>query len=598
MRGHKMVENTKGANRMMKIKKLIQQLSNESFKMLIPYTLIILAISFVNMIFFQIIVNNLFKLIAYTANVDVISTGTLSTVLSKVYTYPLFVLLFSVIGIAIFMQYIFLINVLYQIYISSMGTPSEKVFSKKRMKIIFLTFIKKIRIVPVLIYFFYFVLLLSLFGINIENAIVDRINVSDVITSFILANPLYTVFYIMFKAFLLFLIARLTPFIFMYALKDYNQKESFEVSGKILLENSRKIFLFLLVIFIITAGSDLYSYFIGDKLFYDIYANGTGVHFSEVLLFIVSLPILVVDEFVTILFLIYFIHIFFDDDEIVDIENTKFSKLSHRKAYKGITIVILLALIFSEVITYRVSYESTDKRNLIMVHRGGGNEVFENTRESIEYSMLKNYPAIEIDTMELKDGEIILIHDKTLSRIADENISVGELSLEDMKSRRMIGGYEFITLDEALDLVLTDDIIVNIEIKYHGNETENYVSNIVEKVTSRSLENRVYISSFNYENLLEIESLNEDIRTMYFSFFLLGNLTNLKVDAVGLDITYLSNKQFNILHKSGYDVAIFTVNKKKDMLSSLSFDLNYIISDEPESLEDLINGLNDIFQVD
>ena len=162
------------------------------------------------------------------------------------------------------------------------------------------------------------------------------------------------------------------------------------------------------------------------------------------ILFIVSLPILVVDEFITILFLLYFIHIFFDDDENIDIENTIFSKLSSKKLYKMFTVFILIGLIFSELISYQVSAESTDKSNLIMVHRGGGNEVFENTKESIEYSILKDYPAIEIDTMELRDGEIILIHDKTLSRIANEDISVSDLKLEDIKALRMVGGYEFI----------------------------------------------------------------------------------------------------------------------------------------------------------
>ncbi len=579
---------------MERIKRMIQELSVESFKMMIPYTLIIIAIGFVNMIFFEVIVNNLFKLIALVAGVDVIATGSLPQVLGSVYTYPLFLVLFFILGIAIFMQYIFLINVLYQIYISSAGVPSEKVFTKKRLKKIFKTFIQKIRLLPILIYFVYFVLLLSLFGINIENSVVDTISVSDVITSVILSNTLFTIFYILFKVMLLFLIARITPFIFIYALKECSVRESFEESKVIFKKNLKNIFVFLIVVFLITIVSDMYSYFIGDRLFYDIYANGTGIHFKEIVLFILSLPILVIDEFVTIVFVIYFIHVFFDDDEFVDIENTTFTKFTGLLIYKVFTVIILVVLIFSELISYQVSVESTDTRNLIMVHRGGGNEVFENTKESIEYSVAKGYPAIEVDTMELKDGEIILIHDKTLTRIADEDVKVSDLNLADMKARKMIGGYEFITLDEALDLVENDDIIVNIEIKYHGQESVDYVSNIVDKVTSRSMEDRVYISSFNYDDLLEIESVNKNIKTMLFSFFFLGDLTNLEVDAVGVDITYLSNEQFTILKKSGYEVAIFTVNKKKDMLSSLSFELDYIISDEPESLEDLINGLNDI----
>ena len=583
---------------MKKIRKLIHELSKESFRMMIPYTLIIIAISFVNMIFFEIIVNNLFAFIAYTAQVDVIATGSLSTVLSKFYTYPLFLLLFTVMGIAVFMQYIFLINIIKKIYVSRTGVMEEKIISKDKLKEIFVTFFKKIRLVPVLIYFVYFVLLLSLFGVNIENLIVERFNVSDVITSFIYSNFLFAALFILFKIVLLLLIGRLTPFIFIYALKDYSVKQSFTISNTVFKKNIKSIFIFLVIIFLITAASDLFSYYIGDSLFYRIYASSEVLHFKEGVLFFISLPLLIIDEFLTIVFLLFFIHIFFDDDENIDVENKGFSKISNTIVYKVLTIAIVFVLIFTEYVSYQVLFEDTDMRNSIMVHRGGGHEVFENTRESIEYSMSKDFPAVEIDTMELKDGEIILMHDKTLSRVANEDINVNELTLEDIKALRMIGGYEFITLDEALDLVADDDIIVNIEIKYHGKESDEYVSNIVEKVASRSMEDRIYISSFDYEDLLEVEDLNSEIKTMYFSFFFLGNLTNLEVDAVGVDITYLSLDQFNTLKKSGYEVAIFTVNKKKDMLNSLSFKLDYIISDEPESLEELIEGISDIFYMD
>lgn len=583
---------------MKRLKKVIKELSKESFKMMIPYTLIIVAISFVNMIFFEIIVNNLFALIAYTAGVDVIATGSLFAVLGSIWSYPLFLILFTIIGIAIFMQYIFLINILHKIYVSTTGVTQEKVLSKARLKDIFLTFIKKIKIVPVLVYFVYFVLLLSLFGINIENLIVNRINVSDVITSFIYANNLYAVLFITFKLILLFLIARLTPFIFIYALEDYGVKESFKASTNAFKENYKSIFIFLVIVFGITAVSEIYSYYIGDSLFYNMYTNREGLHFREVILFIGSLPLLILDEFVTILFLLYFIHIFFDDDENIDIENNRFAKISNSVVYKVLTVVIVMLLILAEFVSYQVFLETSDKRNAIMVHRGGGNEVFENTEESILYSLSKDFPAIEIDTMELKDGEIILMHDKTLSRVAGENVSVKDLDLEEIKSIKMIGGYEFITLDEALDLVENDDIIINIELKYHGSESDDYVSNIVEKVQSRSMEDRVYISSFDYDNLLEVEELDSEIKTMYFSFFFLGNLRNLEIDAVGVDITYLSSEQFNTLKRYGYEVAIFTVNKKKDMLTSLSFELDYIISDEPESLEDLIKGISDIFNLE
>lgn len=575
----------------------LTELTLESYKMLIPYTLIMILIGFFNMIFFNIIVNNLFSFIAYLAGVDVIATGTLPDILGMFYLYPIFLILFLVIGIAVLMQYIFLINVMNMIYVSTKENISQKVLSKEKLKELLVRFFKKIKIVPVLVYFVYFILLLSLFGINIENIIVSRIDISDVITSAIYSNTVLTILFILFKLGLLVLIAILTPFIFNYALKDCSVKECIKDSFQTYKNNRRSIYLFLLIMFGITMVSELYSYFIGDSLFYDLYTAYEGFHFREIALIIVSFPILVIDEFVTILFLLYFIHIFFDDDEHIDIENEGFARLVKTKKYKFLTIIFVLVLVLSEFMSFQLFFEVTETQNQIMVHRGGGNEVFENTSESIEYSMSKNYPAIEIDTMELKDGNIILIHDKTLQRISNRNLNVKDLTLEEIKEIQMIGGYDFITLEEALELVKNDDIIVNIEMKYHGFETDEYVSTVVEIIEFYQMEDRVYVSSFDYDDLLEVEVLNAQIKTMYFSFFFVGNLSNLQVDAVGVDVTYLTADQFNTLKSEGYEVAIFTVNKKKDMITSLSYELDYIISDEPESLEELIESVGDLFTV-
>lgn len=76
--------------------------------------------------------------------------------------------------------------------------------------------------------------------------------------------------------------------------------------------------------------------------------------------------------------------------------------------------------------------------------------------------------AVELDVHHTKDGVVVVVHDEELETVTDEPGLIGELTLTEVKQRRLLGGAETIpTLEEALALI-GGRVPVFVEIKNDG----------------------------------------------------------------------------------------------------------------------------------
>jgi glycerophosphoryl diester phosphodiesterase len=105
----------------------------------------------------------------------------------------------------------------------------------------------------------------------------------------------------------------------------------------------------------------------------------------------------------------------------------------------------------------------------IISHRGNQKVAFENTLEAI-LDASKSTNLIEIDVRQIKSGEFILFHDKSLKRVFNQATKLSNMDLSQVKKLKLPGGYEIPTLSEVLDN-LSVDIVINIDFK-SGEITE------------------------------------------------------------------------------------------------------------------------------
>lgn len=84
-------------------------------------------------------------------------------------------------------------------------------------------------------------------------------------------------------------------------------------------------------------------------------------------------------------------------------------------------------------------------------HRGAAGLAPENTLEGIAIAKDHHVDAIEIDVRATKDGKLVLCHDPTLLRKAEDATKINELTLKQIQTTITKSGHPIPTLDEAFE---------------------------------------------------------------------------------------------------------------------------------------------------
>lgn len=138
-------------------------------------------------------------------------------------------------------------------------------------------------------------------------------------------------------------------------------------------------------------------------------------------------------------------------------------------------IVLLLfqvELIFGQVDQIRQALvERNEERVMVVSHRGEWRQAPENSLKAIDLAIEAGVDIVEIDIAKTKDGQLILMHDKTLHRTTTGKGSVGEWSLDSLKTLRLKNGagirthHKIPTLEEAL-LLAKGRVMLNLDKAY------------------------------------------------------------------------------------------------------------------------------------
>ncbi|RYZ87062.1 MAG: glycerophosphodiester phosphodiesterase family protein [Moraxellaceae bacterium] len=117
-------------------------------------------------------------------------------------------------------------------------------------------------------------------------------------------------------------------------------------------------------------------------------------------------------------------------------------------------------------------YHPQGKEVLVVVHRGDWRNAPENSIKAIENTIKMGADMVEIDIQKTKDGQLILMHDKTLNRTTTGKGNVSDFTLEEIKKLYLKSGigiethHKIPTLQEAM-MVTKGKILVNIDKGYN-----------------------------------------------------------------------------------------------------------------------------------
>lgn len=209
----------------------------------------------------------------------------------------------------------------------------------------------------------------------------------------------------------------------------------------------------------------------------------------------------------------------------------------------------------------------------------------ENTLASIQKALDLNVDMIEIDVFKISSGEIVVFHDEKIDRLTNGSGDIESLDLEALKNLTVEGNHKIPLLSEVLD-VINHKVPLNIELK--GPDTSEGVMHIIKTY----MENEGWtlddflISSFNWEELKNMRSINKDIKIAILTeddpldAIPIANDLN----AVAINPNYLSLTKENVLEikSQGFKVFTWTVNDTKQISNMRILGVDGVFTNYPE----------------
>ena len=149
---------------------------------------------------------------------------------------------------------------------------------------------------------------------------------------------------------------------------------------------------------------------------------------------------------------------------------------------------------------------------LCIGHRGAKGLLPENTLPSFEHAINVGCDWVELDVYHV-DGELLVIHDKSVERTTNGKGLVSELSFDEIRALDAGGGHSVPTLQEVIDLV---DRRCRINVELKGPATAKPVSDLLSRYCLTEWTPRDFLlSSFNLSSFPQF--LFEVLETFLFS---------------------------------------------------------------------------------
>ena len=221
----------------------------------------------------------------------------------------------------------------------------------------------------------------------------------------------------------------------------------------------------------------------------------------------------------------------------------------------------------------------------VIGHRGAMGHAPENTITSIKKALTYDIDAIEIDVFRCLTGEIVVFHDKKLSKLTNGKGNIENKTLTELRKLKVMGTDSIPTLEEVIS-VINGKVNLNIELK--GKNTAKGVLNIMKKsvLTGNWKNHQLYVSSFDWDELREFKKLTNQFR--------IAVLTDDKpIDAIPI-AKELNAFAINPSHQKlrydivqeiqlhGFKVFTWTVNDINRINKLISWKVDGIITDYPE----------------
>jgi len=253
----------------------------------------------------------------------------------------------------------------------------------------------------------------------------------------------------------------------------------------------------------------------------------------------------------------------------------------------------LKSLLFAWMLIWAVTDASAQQ---IISHRG-----FWKTEGSAQNSIAALMKAdsirvfgSEVDIWLSSDGVPVVNHDADVT-LNGEKLIVQDTPLATLRQVKLTNGETLPTAEEYLDAFLKcSHTKLIIEFKTHrAKEREDELAKqVIDMVREKGLRDRVEYISFGINFVQQVKKLDPEAKVYYLN----GDLTPQVIATMGLsgfdyhyNVVYKHPQWVKEAHDLGQKVNVWTVNTPEDIRKIIDLKVDYITTDEPLLVKEMLN---------
>jgi len=148
----------------------------------------------------------------------------------------------------------------------------------------------------------------------------------------------------------------------------------------------------------------------------------------------------------------------------------------------------------------------SEKKILIVGHRGASSVSPENTLKAFQKAIELEADYVEFDVQETRDGNIVVTHDEDIKRITGKDGLIKDMTLKELRKLNFGEGEKIPTLQELVELT-KNKIGLNCEIKVEG-----ITEKVIHIFREYDILDATMVSSFIHDELLKIQKLEPSLK--------------------------------------------------------------------------------------
>ena len=263
---------------------------------------------------------------------------------------------------------------------------------------------------------------------------------------------------------------------------------------------------------------------------------------------------------------------------------------------KRLVLAVVLIFLAATTAVTHLLVEQIGIRDRVKVtaHRGSSRSAPENTLSAIQAAIDQGADFAEIDVQETADGEIVLLHDSDLMKVAGLDKKIWEVKYDEIKSLDAGSWFKPEFRDERIPTfqqvvdTARGKIRLNVELKFNGHD-KDLVGRVVRILDENDFQSQCVVSSLDYESLLQVKRLDDGLKVGHIVSVAIGDVARLDVDFLSVSQKNVTSRYVRSLHRAGKQVHVWTVNDREKMSSMVGLGVDNIITDEPQILRSVLN---------